>query len=888
MPSGIVAGYFDYPSLPPLIAGEYTCSHGVTPGTIVLRVHPSPVAPFAGGAVTIGDGRKALLVRGCKLIRYTAERSDAGEEWVMELEDGRWRWRDGRIDGQYNQLDTHGKLIPRTIKSPTELAHLCLNAMGVQRRIVDMPDGIPGTAFINNIPDFLPVGINFPPLGINPPVNWFAANPAQSLAALADQCGRRVVYDPIDDRVLIVRPGLGDSLPDGHIHNITPALNAPETPDAVQVVGDPTRFEMMLELYAVGIEWDGSIRPIDQLSYAPVIPGRQHIVHYTVTKLLAPGAVYGFTLESDGAKKGVTFSYSSQIGDTISDVVTALKNLVRDCNDPSIKGKIGAAATVDKVVMVGANNGLFDAIIYTADGREAVTINQAGAKDKKGWDYSQPPTFGNVKATDRLTRLQAIALAQRCIFRMYRLTGRDASTLVAPIYVPNVGPVVRQDLIISEVCCDQVVPDPGDKRFVDKDGKPLIRNLYDGYSRDKPAEVYGSVCTTCATSGNGDWFFGSGTVNEGAAKLGGLAAPEQRVMSFEIRRVDTVSGSSYNVTIAAPGGSGVQFSYIAIPGDTSAVILTALKTAIDATTDATLKGKLTVALIVDKMLISGAPGFLFEMTTGTGPDVAAVGTLKTGSGDPKPAAAVVPADTFVSPSELMTPDGDKKGTSFNTDPSDRVYVDFHVDATWQTITFSQPVWYAGPGLTIQEPKLFLRCACLVKNAATQQTLAYSDTKVFRAGPAVHIERHPDIQLNVIGDYRIAPMKGAPPGPGGAQYVWQLKNTRLLEADAVLRARYYLIAALLQYQLKGGLTVVYNGIEPVRMDGKTMQVTYKVEGGSGTSTTASTNMEHSTWVYPYPARRRAENLNAVARNAAAGGRVDNPGGNPGSQNPNPGG
>jgi hypothetical protein len=210
MPSGVVAGYFDYPSLPPLIAGEYTCSHGVTPGTIVLRVHPSPVAPFAGGAVTIGDGRKSLLIRGCKLIRYTAERNDSGEEWVMELEDGRWRWRDGRIDGQYNQLDRNGKLIPRTIKSPTELAHLCLNAMGVQRRIVDMPDGIPGTAFINNIPDFLPVGINFPPLGINPPVNWFAANPAQSLAALADSCGRRVVYDPIDDRVLIVRPGLDD------------------------------------------------------------------------------------------------------------------------------------------------------------------------------------------------------------------------------------------------------------------------------------------------------------------------------------------------------------------------------------------------------------------------------------------------------------------------------------------------------------------------------------------------------------------------------------------------------------------------------------------------------------------------------------------------------
>lgn len=885
MAAGIVAGFFDYPSLPPLISGEYTCSHGITPGTIVLRVHPSTVSPVAGGNVRIGDGRKALTLYNCKLIRFTAERSDSGSDWLLELEDERWTWRGGRIDGQYNQLDPHGKLIPRSIKSPTELANLCLDAMGVQRRFVDMPDGIPGGFGNNNIPDFLPAGVNFPPIGINPPVNWFAENPAQALAALAERCGRHVVYDPVDRRVLVVRPGLGDNLPDGHIHNVTPSLVPPETPDAVQVVGDPTRYETMFELYAVGIEWDGSIRPINELSYAPRIPAIQHIVKYTVTNVVV-GNVYGFQVEAEGARKGKFFTYTAGIGDTASDIVDNLRDQVKNNVDPTLQGKLTSSSTADSCLIAGIAPGfLFDVIVETGDGRDAVTVTKAGAKAKRSWDFSPPPLYPNIIATDRLTRLQAVQLAQRCIFRMYRLTGRDATNLVAPINIPGFGQAVRQDIIITDVCCDQVVPEAGDKRFVDRDGKPLIRNLYDGYSRDKPAEVYGAVCSTC-TSNAEAWFIGSGLLNEGAAKIAGLAPPEARVMTYEIKSVDTASGDSYNVTITAPGGSGVLFSYIATPGDTSATILAALRTAILASADASIAGKLTVSLIVDKMVVAGAPAFLFDMTTATNAVLAAVGTLKTGSGAPPPAVEPGP---LVSPSEAMTPPGAGKGSSINTDPSDRVYVDLHVDPTWQTVTFSSPVWFAGPGLTVQEPKLFLRCACTVKNAATQQVDAYSDTQVFRPGPSVHIAVRPDVQLNVIGDYRIAAKKGvANPGPGGAQYQWVLKNTRLLEDDAVLRARYYLLAELVQFQFKGGVIIDYNGIEPIRMDGKTFQVSYRVEGGVGTMTTASTNIEHSTWLPPYPSRRRAENLAALARNQVAGGRVDNPGGGSTSMNPNPGG
>lgn len=861
----VVAGYFSYPQLPPLIAGEYTVSHGVSPGTIVLRTHPGTVAPVAVGDVVIGDGRKRLTVRNCKLIRFTAERDDSGNEWLIELEDSRWRWRDGRIDGRYNQLDPHGKLIPRQIKSPTELAVLCLRAMGLARFVVDMPDGIPGAAFINDIPDFLPVGVNFPAIGLNPPVDWYAENPASVLAALAEQCGRRLVYDPVDDRVLVVRPGLGDDLPNGHIHNVTPSAVAPETPDAVQIVGDPTRYETFFELEAVGLEWDQSIKPIDQLSYAPTIEARQHIVIYEVGKVIA-GESYGVTIELQGRKDPFTFTYTAAGGDTAATIVDDLKAQIQASE---LAPKLSAVTTTDQLFVANKDlKILFDLIAANPSGGASVRIKQAGSLARRGWDFSPPPLYPNIKATDRLTRLQAQALAQKGVFRMYRITGRDASTLKAPIKIPGYGNAVRQDIILLDELCEQVVPEAGDKRFVDKDGQPLIRTVYDGYSRSKPAEVYGSVCSACV---GGAWFIGDGPVNAGAAAIGKLAPAEQRIMSFAVKDVDLVSGTSYNVTITYPKDEARTFFYIPSGSDTAQTIVDDLKTQLQASP---IAASLSVRTTTDKLFVGGRAGDLFEFTTTTPNHLAAVSTVKTGSGSPPTTA---PAQVSPSQAQKLTPPGDGKGSSLNTDPSDRVYVDFSVDSTWQMIVFNEPVWFLGTGGAVKEPRLFLRAACNVRDAKTQQLVAYTDTRRFRPGAAVKIEKRPDVQLNVIGEYKIGLLKNGPKDAGPMPYVWRLRNTRLLEQDAVMRARYYLIAALVQFQIKGGITTEYNGIEPVRLDGKTAQVTYRVEGGVGTMTTASVNMEHSTWLPPYPARRRAENLAAVARNAAIGARVDNPGG-----------
>ena len=900
MPSGVVAGYFDYPGLAPLISGQYTCSHGVSPGTVVLRTQPAAVGPLPGGDVEIGDGRKSCVIPRCKLIRFTQERSDSGVEWMIELEDGRWRWRDGKIDGVYNQLDTHGKLIPRSIRSPTEMAILCIQAMGMARYVVDMPDGIPATAFINTIPDFLPAGINFPPTGINPPVNWYAENPAGALNALAEVCGRRVIYDHVQDRVLVLRPGLGGDLPGGSVANISPSMVAPDTPDAVQVVGDPTRYEAMFELYAVGLEWNGQIVPIDRLSYAPIIAGVKHTVELKV-EALNEGTVYGLSVEFPG---GVTASYAYKaVGpDDVPGVLLELQLKIKA--DPNVAPLVTVvkADALGTLTLTAVKAGPVFDVTNDCPARQAVVVKRSGAADTRGWDFSAPPSFGNVVPTPRLTRVQALNLAQKSVWRMYRITGRDASTLAPPVAVPGYGKAQRQDIVLLDELVEQIVPEAGDPRFAGKgefdinkkdlNGDAFQRSLYDGYSRSKPPEVYGSVALQCASGGNA-WFIGDGLAAKGAAALAKPPDPVKQVYSFQIKAV--TASVVYALHLIADGVD-TAFAYFALPGDTVAIIAAAFNTQIGATGAPSLAGKLALQLTADAVIVSSAvAGFLFaaEDTTATA-GLTFLSELVAGVPvtDPPPTGAVPAASASASGGVDAAGGVDDpkraKGDSLNTDPGDRVYIDFSVDPTWQMITFSAPVYANGAGCRLTEPTLFLRCACNVKDRFTQQVAAYTDTNILRPGPAVRIVKRPDVQLNVLGKYKLVKIKGAVPAVAGQKpivWAWQLVNTDLLEADAIIRARYYLIAELVQYQVKGGVTVEYNGIEPVGLDGAISQVTYSVQGGSGTMTTVSRNMEHSTWLPPFPRRRRAENLDAVARAAVGGGRKANPGdGNAGSQNP----
>lgn len=542
-----MAGIHGVASFPGVIAIEgatYTASHSVSPGVAVLRCSPQPEPPAAFGDLVIADGNESVIVPGCRLESMTVERDDRGFFWSLAISDRRWRWgQHGVLNGCYNQLDPHGKLIPWTIRSPTELAVLCLEAMGETGYSLNLPAGLayPGP-FIG-----IPL-VNT--TGTNPPVNWDGVPPAQALQQVAELFGCRVIYQHSTDSVLVGPPGNGASFPPGSIASRGPSLKTFQAPDAVGVIGSPTRYQMRLALQAVGKEWDGSYWPINQLSYAPLSPGSPGAAQKNTISPINPqaGVTYKVTVTPPPPKPGVdprpiTVSFTC----TTNVVLDACNGIRAAMNaNPGIAALCGSFSTGTSVIAGGKQVG----VVYDVEADVSppilsppqsievslTTVAQPAQVGTADWSLSAPPTFANVRATNRLTLAEARALAQESVFRCYAPTGVDVSGK-GPIVVPGFGPVqMKQQLILQSTQVDQVVPQPLNPDLADRTGQAVAVNFYNGYSRDKPAAVYGSVSRAVATDFGSLHFVDPANPNDD----GNTPAGRQVFVSFTIS--DTPDG----------------------------------------------------------------------------------------------------------------------------------------------------------------------------------------------------------------------------------------------------------------------------------------------------------------------------------------------------------
>ena len=368
---------------------SYVCSHGISPGVITLVVSLPPTDLAAFGDLTLYDGVRQITVPNCKVVNIRYSRDGSGQAWTVSLADRRWLWDAGAISGSYNERDPRDKLVPWTIKSPTELAALCLARMGETGYAVDLPPGLNGSDW-NDRTDWFETGADAPPTGTNPPTVWEDEVPANALQQLCDRYGRRVVYDPVTDTVAVAPVGAGADLPDDAIESIGVNVSVPKTPAGIGVVGAVVRFQWLGRLDPVGEEWDGSYLPPAQLSYRPPPP--------------FPGAL--------------------------------------------------------------------------------------------PWDNL---AFGDVRPTDRLDYFQAKARAERSVYRVFRVSNLGVGTGIGPkansLRVAGYrGPIKRRyQLVLQQTKVEQIAPVVRDPNQVAKSGVPFLFNYYDGFSRDQPAAVLGSV-----------------------------------------------------------------------------------------------------------------------------------------------------------------------------------------------------------------------------------------------------------------------------------------------------------------------------------------------------------------------------------------------------------
>jgi hypothetical protein len=239
-------GLMLYPGIGQIISGHLTLCHGINPSVAQLSFAPQGEIPDLTGTLSIEYGSLRLDFNNCRLLTQTFQYDGAGYLVSCMIADRRWAWQDHYIGGAYNLRWPDGSLNKNTEKSVAELIEMCLVALAETK-----------------------IDISQVPTDPRPEVHWDYSNAAQALGDLADLVGCRVVLG-LDDVIHVVPAGVGAPLPDGSLEAIGSSYNGPPIPDALTYVAGPSRYQIDVLLEAVGIDLDGNVKPIDQLSYRPV------------------------------------------------------------------------------------------------------------------------------------------------------------------------------------------------------------------------------------------------------------------------------------------------------------------------------------------------------------------------------------------------------------------------------------------------------------------------------------------------------------------------------------------------------------------------------------------------------------------------------------------
>lgn len=245
MPSGFIS----FPGVPypkELIA---TRSTGTSPSTAILYAVPSTASPDTTGTATLSFGFNGTTINwtNCLMDIGTLQVTAAGQMQVFKIYDRRWRWGKAWIVGAYNVILPDGTVDPDTQKTIPELVSLLFAQIGGETVDTSL---ITSTEY--------------------PTVIWDHANCADELDDLLNARGY-VLCLQTDNTVKIYPRDNGATLPvNDDVVNVTISINPPEVPLFLTAVGARTLVQSKLKCVPVGEDTDGSIKPVNDLSYMPV------------------------------------------------------------------------------------------------------------------------------------------------------------------------------------------------------------------------------------------------------------------------------------------------------------------------------------------------------------------------------------------------------------------------------------------------------------------------------------------------------------------------------------------------------------------------------------------------------------------------------------------
>jgi hypothetical protein len=231
-----------------VVACRYTRGLGTQPDYAILEFIPQLNGINGTGNLSFTFAGNFVNLFRCRVDFGSMQwSSESGQTAIIKIWDRRWAWQaGGEIYGRYNVQYTDGSFDQTTVKTPQQLATLLLQAMGE------------GNFDVSALPN-----------NARPFVDWDGHHPATELDRLCEKFGCRVCLRIGSDSVVIVRLGVGAFLPTANLFRFSQSVNIAETPDSLKVLGGVALYQSKLKLQAVGIDRNGEIKPIDNLTYKP-------------------------------------------------------------------------------------------------------------------------------------------------------------------------------------------------------------------------------------------------------------------------------------------------------------------------------------------------------------------------------------------------------------------------------------------------------------------------------------------------------------------------------------------------------------------------------------------------------------------------------------------
>lgn len=243
----MATGSISFPGIVAPISLVATRTVGVRPDRAILRCQPQSGSPDCTGSATLQFNFNGVGMSWSNALcdSGTIVLSTHGHIQVIEILDRRWSWSKAYYTKAFNVRNPDGSIIRSTQYSLAIIASTLFSQLGVSADVSDVAT--------DDYPELV--------------LDYHRVDDA-----LSDLLTNRgyVISLMSDDSIKVYRRGTGATLPrnyDTRSENIS--VNPPQVPYVLKVVGSRTLVQSKLKFLPVGVDVDGTIKKVANLSYAP-------------------------------------------------------------------------------------------------------------------------------------------------------------------------------------------------------------------------------------------------------------------------------------------------------------------------------------------------------------------------------------------------------------------------------------------------------------------------------------------------------------------------------------------------------------------------------------------------------------------------------------------